>query len=101
VSALAIHHLTDDEKRILFMRVHKTLVPGGVFVISLSGCGQPGSPRLTASSRITASRSSSRSQNTASPAAIIRSRTDTTSSRDGVGASASGNGIPSCARDNH
>jgi tRNA (cmo5U34)-methyltransferase len=32
VSALAIHHLSDAEKRSLFARVHEVLVPGGVFV---------------------------------------------------------------------
>ncbi len=46
VSALAIHHLTDDEKRTLFMRVHETLVPGGVFVNAEQVIGP--SPRFTA-----------------------------------------------------
>ena len=32
VSALAIHHLTDPDKRRLFERVHEVLAPGGVFV---------------------------------------------------------------------
>lgn len=32
VSALAIHHLSDDDKRALFSRVHAALGPGGVFV---------------------------------------------------------------------
>jgi tRNA (cmo5U34)-methyltransferase len=32
VSALAIHHLADDEKRTLFARVREALPPGGVFV---------------------------------------------------------------------
>lgn len=32
VSALAIHHLEDADKRDLFARVHGALVPGGVFV---------------------------------------------------------------------
>jgi tRNA (cmo5U34)-methyltransferase len=32
VSALAIHHITDDEKRGLFARVQTALAPGGVFV---------------------------------------------------------------------
>jgi tRNA (cmo5U34)-methyltransferase len=32
VSALAIHHLEDHDKRTLFERVHGALVPGGVFV---------------------------------------------------------------------
>jgi tRNA (cmo5U34)-methyltransferase len=32
VSALAIHHLEDDQKRVLFGRVHDLLRPGGVFV---------------------------------------------------------------------
>jgi tRNA (cmo5U34)-methyltransferase len=32
VSALAIHHLSDDDKRDLFARVRRVLKPGGVFV---------------------------------------------------------------------
>jgi tRNA (cmo5U34)-methyltransferase len=32
VSALAIHHLADEEKAALFARVHEALVPGGIFV---------------------------------------------------------------------
>jgi len=32
VSALAIHHLDDAEKRTLFARVHAALAPGGLFV---------------------------------------------------------------------
>ncbi len=32
VSALAIHHLPDDDKRRLFARVHAQLAPGGLFV---------------------------------------------------------------------
>lgn len=32
ISALAIHHLQDPDKRDLFARVHDTLQPGGVFV---------------------------------------------------------------------
>jgi tRNA (cmo5U34)-methyltransferase len=32
VSALAIHHLEDDDKRVLFGRVYDVLRPGGVFV---------------------------------------------------------------------
>jgi tRNA (cmo5U34)-methyltransferase len=32
VSALAIHHLPDQDKIDLFRRVHRVLVPGGVFV---------------------------------------------------------------------
>jgi tRNA (cmo5U34)-methyltransferase len=32
VSALAIHHLEDHDKRTLFARVHNVLAPGGVFV---------------------------------------------------------------------
>ena len=32
VSSLAIHHLADDDKRALFERIARVLVPGGVFV---------------------------------------------------------------------
>ena len=32
ISALAIHHLEDEDKRVLFARVHDVLRPGGVFV---------------------------------------------------------------------
>ena len=32
VSALSIHHLTDESKRSLFPRIHSALAPGGVFV---------------------------------------------------------------------
>ncbi len=32
ISALAIHHLEDEDKRLLFARVHDVLRPGGVFV---------------------------------------------------------------------
>jgi tRNA (cmo5U34)-methyltransferase len=32
ISALAIHHLEDDDKRVLFGRVYDVLRPGGVFV---------------------------------------------------------------------
>jgi tRNA (cmo5U34)-methyltransferase len=32
ISALAIHHLADEDKRDLFARVHVALAPGGVFV---------------------------------------------------------------------
>jgi tRNA (cmo5U34)-methyltransferase len=32
VSALAIHHLEDENKKLLFARVHEALRPGGVFV---------------------------------------------------------------------
>jgi tRNA (cmo5U34)-methyltransferase len=32
VSALAIHHLEDEDKRVLFRRIHEVLRPGGVFV---------------------------------------------------------------------
>ena len=32
VSGLAIHHLTDGDKRELFEKVHGALVPGGLFV---------------------------------------------------------------------
>lgn len=33
VSGLAVHHLTDDEKRRLFARVLESLSPGGVFIV--------------------------------------------------------------------
>ena len=32
VSALSIHHLPDEKKRMLFMQIHSTLRPGGVFI---------------------------------------------------------------------
>jgi tRNA (cmo5U34)-methyltransferase len=32
ISSLAIHHLTDDNKRDLFKRIHQSLAPGGVFI---------------------------------------------------------------------
>jgi tRNA (cmo5U34)-methyltransferase len=32
VSSLAIHHLADDDKRALFVRIANVLEPGGVFV---------------------------------------------------------------------
>ena len=32
ISALAIHHLQDEEKRSLFSRIYQSLVPGGVFI---------------------------------------------------------------------
>ena len=32
VSSLAIHHLTNDDKRDLFKRIHQSLAPGGVFI---------------------------------------------------------------------
>ena len=32
ISALAIHHLEHDDKRLLYQRVHEVLRPGGVFV---------------------------------------------------------------------
>jgi tRNA (cmo5U34)-methyltransferase len=32
VSALSVHHLTDEAKRSVFRRIHGALVPGGVFV---------------------------------------------------------------------
>ncbi len=32
VSALSIHHLTDEAKRKLFLRVHAALKPGGIFI---------------------------------------------------------------------
>ena len=39
VSALAIHHLDDAEKRALFARVHAALAPGGLFVNAEQVCG--------------------------------------------------------------
>jgi tRNA (cmo5U34)-methyltransferase len=32
ISSLAIHHLTDENKRDLFKRIHQSLTPGGVFI---------------------------------------------------------------------
>ena len=32
VSALAIHHLRDDEKHVLYGDIHKALAPGGIFI---------------------------------------------------------------------
>jgi tRNA (cmo5U34)-methyltransferase len=32
VSSLAIHHLTHEDKRNLFKRIHQSLAPGGVFI---------------------------------------------------------------------
>ena len=32
VSALSIHHLTDDDKQSLFSKIHRALKPGGIFV---------------------------------------------------------------------
>jgi tRNA (cmo5U34)-methyltransferase len=32
VSSLAIHHLTDEDKRSLFKRIYRSLAPGGVFI---------------------------------------------------------------------
>jgi tRNA (cmo5U34)-methyltransferase len=32
ISALAIHHLPDEDKRDLFARIHESLAPGGLFV---------------------------------------------------------------------
>ena len=32
VSSLAIHHLTDEDKRSLFKRIYQSLAPGGVFI---------------------------------------------------------------------
>jgi tRNA (cmo5U34)-methyltransferase len=32
VSSLSIHHLDDSGKRVLFQRIHQSLLPGGVFV---------------------------------------------------------------------
>lgn len=46
VSALAIHHLTDADKRTLMKRVHEALGPGGVFVNAEQVVGP--SPRFSA-----------------------------------------------------
>jgi tRNA (cmo5U34)-methyltransferase len=32
VSSVAIHHLSDEDKRDLFKRIHQSLAPGGIFV---------------------------------------------------------------------
>lgn len=32
ISSLAIHHLTHEDKRDLFKRIHQSLMPGGVFI---------------------------------------------------------------------
>ena len=32
ISSLAIHHLTDEDKRELFRGIHQSLLPGGVFI---------------------------------------------------------------------
>jgi len=32
ISSLAIHHLTNEDKRGLFKRIHQSLAPGGVFI---------------------------------------------------------------------
>lgn len=45
VSALSIHHLTDDAKRSLFRRIHPALAPGGVFVNAEQVAGP--TPELT------------------------------------------------------
>ncbi len=47
VSALAIHHLEDLDKRALFRRVHEVLRPGGVFVNAEQVAGP--TPELTRS----------------------------------------------------
>jgi tRNA (cmo5U34)-methyltransferase len=39
VSALAIHHLSDDDKRALMVRAHARLAPGGVFVNAEQAAG--------------------------------------------------------------
>jgi tRNA (cmo5U34)-methyltransferase len=44
VSALVIHHLTDEAKRSLYARILKVLAPGGIFVNAEQVCGA--SPRL-------------------------------------------------------
>jgi len=46
VSALAIHHLSDEHKRDLFARIRSSLRPGGVFVNAEQVSGP--TPRLTA-----------------------------------------------------
>lgn len=32
ISSLAIHHLTDEDKRSLFKRIYQSLAPGGIFI---------------------------------------------------------------------
>ncbi len=32
ISSLAVHHLTNEDKRNLFKRIHQSLLPGGVFI---------------------------------------------------------------------
>jgi tRNA (cmo5U34)-methyltransferase len=44
VSALAIHHLSDGDKQLLYGRIHDALAPGGMFVNAEQVSGQ--SPRL-------------------------------------------------------
>ena len=46
ISALAIHHIDDADKRTLFARVHEVLKPGGVFVNAEQVSGP--TPELTA-----------------------------------------------------
>lgn len=40
ISALSIHHLSDDKKKQLFDSIYKVLTPGGVFVNYDQFCGQ-------------------------------------------------------------
>lgn len=46
VSALSIHHLTDEAKQQLFRRIHSALLPGGVFINAEQVAGP--TPELTA-----------------------------------------------------
>lgn len=49
ISALAIHHLSDDSKRDLYRRIHRALKPGGLFV----NAEQVAAPTPTAAERYT------------------------------------------------
>jgi tRNA (cmo5U34)-methyltransferase len=40
ISALSIHHLTDDEKQVLFSKIHTILEPGGFFINADQALGE-------------------------------------------------------------
>jgi tRNA (cmo5U34)-methyltransferase len=42
VSALAIHHLSDEDKRALYARIHNVLSPGGIFINAEQVAGTSG-----------------------------------------------------------